>query len=603
MKHRLFWLTAFAALWCIGIVARLYSLQVVRHDTYSSRAERQQQRVVKIDPPRGTIYDARGRVLAVSVEVDSAFAVPREIEEPETVAAALAGPLKRSPAKLAQHLEGDGEFTWLARKLDPPVAEAIRDLSLPGIHFLKEYKRYYPQGTLAASVLGFVGLDNQGLAGLEFQYDSLVAGKRGERTVLRDARRSTVVSPTLPSAAAEPGRDLHLTLDASLQHLAETELEAAVREHRARGGSIVMLDPGSGAVLAMASYPGFDPNRFGDYPTEQRKNLAVAHAFEPGSTFKIVTFASALEANLVDPNDVVDCGLGGITLRSTRIRDHQPFGFLSFREVLAKSSNVGTIKAVQRIPRQDFYDDVLRFGFGRPAGIDLPGESPGILRPVEKWSALAPAYISFGQGIAATALQLANAFSVIANGGVLYRPYIVDAVGSGEELRALRPEPEVVGRPITPSTALQLERMMEAVVSPEGTGEAAQIEGYQVAGKTGTAQTAEPGQGYSAHRRVPNFAGFAPARNPRIVALVVIDTPTAGPVGGGSVAAPVFSRVVGRALAYLGVPPDSESTTWALDLRQAPGIPSPPAGAGARTAARTGDRPACGGEEVAPCSS
>lgn len=593
MKHRLIWLAAFTALWSAGIVARLYILQVDQHDTFSDRAERQHQRVVKIDPPRGTIYDARGRVLAVSVEVDSAFAVPREIDDPAAVAEALSGVLRVPARQLADEIEGDGEFAWLVRKLDPPVADAVRALDLPGIHFLKEYKRYYPQGMLAASVLGFVGLDNQGLAGLEFQYDSLIAGKRGERTVLRDARRGSVFTPTLPSAAAEPGQDLHLTLDASLQHLAEMELERAVKENRARGGSIVLLDPSRGAVLAMASYPGFDPNRYNDFPKEHRRNLAVASAFEPGSTFKVVTFASALDANLIDPNDEVDCGMGGITLHARRIRDHKPFGRLTFREVLAKSSNVGTIKAALRIPRQDFYDDVLAFGFGSATGIDLPGESPGILRPVERWSALAPAYISFGQGIAATALQLVNAFAAIANEGTLLRPYVVDAVGSGGNVRSLHPRPEVVGRPISPSTALQLERMLEGVIAVGGTGKAAAVEGYEVAGKTGTAQTAEPGEGYSANRRVPNFVGFAPARDPRLVGLVVIDSPTAGLVGGGSVAAPVFSRVASRALAYLGVTPSSGSSVWAV---ASPGTPEtmvlPPVA-----------QAPCGGRRGAPCSS
>ncbi|MCB1032770.1 MAG: penicillin-binding protein 2, partial [Acidobacteria bacterium] len=488
MKHRLYWLAGFAVLWCLGIAARLYSLQVVQHETYSTKAERQQQRVIEIDPPRGTIYDARGRVLAVSVEVDSAFAVPRAIEDPVAVAKVLAPILNVSSRKLAEELEGDGEFTWLARKLDPPVATAIREKDLPGIHFLKEYKRYYPQGRLAASVLGFVGVDNQGLDGLEYQYDAVIAGKQGERTVLRDARRGSLSSPSLPSAAAEPGQDLYLTLDASLQHLAEMELERAVKENRARAGSIVLLDPFRGAVLAMASYPGFDPNRFTEFPKEHRKNLAVASAFEPGSTFKVVTFASALDANLIDPNDVVDCGMGGITLLSTRIRDYKPFGRLSFREVLAKSSNVGTIKAVQRIPREEYYEDLRAFGLGTATGVDLPGESSGILRPLESWSALAPAYISFGQGIATTALQLTNAFAVVANGGTLYRPYLVEAVGSGPDIRRLHPEPEALGHPITPSTALQLERMLEGLITPEGTGKAAGIEGYQVAGKTGTAQ-------------------------------------------------------------------------------------------------------------------
>lgn len=558
MKSRLFILCALVAAWSCVVVVRLYSLQVLNHEEYAAKAERQQQRVVRIDPPRGTIYDARGRQLAVSVEVGSLFAVPRDIEDPEAVARVLAPLLATKPAQLVERLQGDGEFAWVARKLDPPVAEAIEALDLKGLHFLREYKRYYPMGELAGAVLGFVGLDNDGLAGVEFAYDSRVAGKRGERTVLRDARRSTSAPPTLPSASALPGEDLYLTLDATIQHIAEGALARAVTEHRANSGSVVVMDPRTGAVRALASFPGFDPNRFAAYSKKQRRNRPVQDAFEPGSTFKVVPFAAALDANLIDPNDVVDCEMGGITLDSTRIRDHKPFGRLTFREVLAYSSNVGTIKAALRLPREQLHQAIVGFGFGRETGIDLPGESPGILRPAERWTPLEPAYLSFGQGLAATPLQMANAFAAIANGGRLLEPYIVEATGRAGVKAPLRDGPRELGRPLSSSTALQLERMLEGVVSsPRGTGKEAAVPGYSVAGKTGTAQTAEPGSGYSPDRRVPSFIGFAPARDPLLVVLVVLDSPRAGLTGGGSVAAPVFSEIMNRTLLYLGVPPES----------------------------------------------
>lgn len=555
MKNRLTWFGSFLLVWVAFVVVRLYILQIENHETYSRKAGQQQQRVVEIDPPRGTIYDARGRELAVSVEVDSAFAVPREIEDPAGVAQALAKILGKDSRKIATLLEGDGEFAWLERKLDPPVAAAIRELDLPGIHFLQEYKRYYPMGDLAASVLGFVGVDNQGLGGLEVQYNSRIAGKPGRRTVLKDARRSTSSPPTLPAADAEPGEDLYLTLDASIQHLAEVELKRAVEDNRARGGSIVLLDPMRGAVLAMATYPTFDPNHFRRFSKAQRRNRAIMDAFEPGSTFKMVTFAAALDRNLIDPNDQVDCEMGGIRFGRTRIRDYKPFGVLTYREVLSKSSNVGTIKASMKIPLEEFYSTIRGFGFGSVSGIDLPGESPGLLRAPEQWTVLEPRYISFGQGIGTTALQVANGFATLANGGTLLEPYVVEAVGRGGEKVPFHGEPRVLGRPIDASTALQLERMLEGVVTTGATGAAAQIAGFIVAGKTGTAQTAEEG-GYSPDRRVPSFAGFAPARRPRVAGLVVIDSPRAGLTGGGSVAAPVFSRVVGRVLSYLGVAPD-----------------------------------------------
>ncbi|MDY7091716.1 MAG: penicillin-binding protein 2 [Acidobacteriota bacterium] len=565
MKSRLIILALLAVLWAGGIAARLHHLQVLEHEDYAQRAERQQQRVVEIHPPRGTIYDARGRELAVSLEVASAFAVPRAIEDPQATAAALAPVLEMEPSELLPSLEGTGEFAWLRRKLDPPMEAAVRALDLPGVHFVREYKRYYPLGETAASVLGFVGVDDQGLAGLEYQYNSEISGKRGERTVLRDARLGALSTPSLPPSNAEPGQDLRLTLDASIQFIAEQELAKAVKHHQARSGSAILLDPTTGAVLAMANYPGFNANHADsvDRSSGAHRNRVIQDVYEPGSTFKMVTAAAALEARVVRPDEVFDCQMGSITLHGIRIGDHKPFGDLTFRQVLAKSSNVGVIKTALRLPREDFYAAIQAFGFGRLTGIDLPGESPGILRPLEQWQALDPAYISFGQGIAVTPLQLARSFAAVANGGFLLQPHVVDAVGEEGDWWRLHATPPVVGKPLTPATARLLTELLEGVVQTGATGHRGAIAGYRVAGKTGTAETAADGGGYSSSRFVPSFVGFAPVERPRLVGLVVIDSPRSGSIGGGLVAAPVFSDIAGRALLYLGVTPDGpEEGPW-----------------------------------------
>ncbi len=323
MKSRLWIFAVLTALWMAAIAGRLFSLQVSRHDEFVRRAERQQQRVIELDPPRGTIYDSRGRELAVSVEVESAFAVPREVGEPKQAAERLARVLGVERGKLERQLAQDREFVWVARKLDPPVADAVKALGIPGIYFLEESKRYYPMRELASSVLGYVGTDNHGLAGLEAAYDKVVAGKPGRRTVLRDAKQGLAIPPDLPSAAPVAGADLHLTLDAALQQIVEDELGAAVDRLRARSGSAVLLDPATGAVLAMASRPTFDPNDFRAADEEARRNRVIQDAYEPGSTFKMVTAAAALELGVVGLDDRFDCEMGGITLAGVRINDWQ----------------------------------------------------------------------------------------------------------------------------------------------------------------------------------------------------------------------------------------------------------------------------------------
>jgi cell division protein FtsI (penicillin-binding protein 3) len=558
VRARLAVVLAAAALWSLAIGLRLFALQVEEHERFRDKAARQQRLVVELEPPRGTIYDARGRELAISLEVDSAWADPRRVDDPAAAARAIVevvGGSAADEAALARRLADEKEFVWVARQLDRAVAERLAAAGVPGVAFLKEYKRYYPMGQVAAHVLGYAGIDQRGLAGLEHSADHLVAGRQGRKTLRRDARRGTAASPLFGGSEAQPGSSLHLTLDAAIQHVAERELARGVIESGARSGTLVLLDPADGAVLAMAAYPTVDLNRFPEAPAESWRNRAVLDAYEPGSTFKMVTAAAALEANRVDPADVFDCQMGSITLAGVRIRDHKPFGRLTLREVMMRSSNVGAIKVGLAAGEERLAAMISAFGFGRPTGIDLPGESGGDVRPVERWWPLTKAYFSFGQGLTVTPLQLTNSFAAVANGGTLYRPRVIAAVESPEG-EVTRVEPRALGHPISAATARQLERMLEAVVA-EGTGRRAGIPGYRVAGKTGTAQKAESGgRGYSRTKFIASFVGFAPARRPAVVGVVVLDEPWPR-YHGGEMAAPIFARAVEPVLLYLGIAPNA----------------------------------------------
>ena len=538
-------------LWFGAVGGRLYWLQVERHDHYAKKAAQQHQRVLDLEPPRGTIYDARGRVLAVSVDVESVFADPQEVKDPATTARRLAAVLHLDARELARRLVSERDFVFVARKLDPPEAEKVRALELPGIHFLRESKRYYPMRELAAQVLGFVGTDHVGLAGLEAHYDRVVAGRAGRRTVLRDAHRNTLLSPRLATVEALPGADLHLTLDATVQYIVEKELAAAVAKFHARGGTAIVMDPSTGAVLGMATLPSFDPNRFAGANPGRWKVGAVTDAYEPGSTFKMVTAAAVLAEGLLTPDDVLDCEMGGITLAGVLIRDHQAYGQLSVRQVLAKSSNVGMIKLALLLGQQRLYQEVRALGFGERTGVDLPGESPGIVRPLRSWSALSKAYVSFGQEVSITSLQLARAMGSVANGGRLLRPHVVAAVAS-EGGREQLDEPFTQGQSMSPRVAAQLEELLAAVVEG-GTGRQAAIAGYPVAGKTGTAQKVVGGR-YSHRYFMSSFVGYAPIGDPRLVGVVALDEPW--PLYyGGQVAAPAFAAIARQVLLYWGVPP------------------------------------------------
>ncbi len=562
---RLVILVAFSGLWMGAISWRLLDLQIRDADTYRERAARQQRSEVVLNPKRGTIYDARGRTMAVSVETRTLYAETAKVADPAALAATIAPLVGRSEERIEALLQMSGHVP-LARKLDRDLADGIDLSAFPGLYFLAESKREYPMGSLMAHVLGFVGTDRS-LAGLELRYDDEVAGEAVRRHVLRDGQQRLVV---VAGSLGEPkaGADLHLTIDATIQHLAERVLRETIEAWKAKAGNVVILAPEDSAVLAMASYPAFDPNQFGDFGPDERRNRAIQDSYEPGSTFKTITAAGAFERQVVHADQIMDCGNGFIRVGKARIRDHKPFPELTFRTAIAKSSNVCAIKAGQLVGGETLQDLITTFGFGAATGIDVGGEHPGIV-PLRVWDIETTAYASFGHGLAVTPLQLANAYAAIANGGTWNQPYIVRALEREGETVDVRPTARS-RRVISKSTAYQVIRLLEEVVV-SGTGRKAAIAGYRVAGKTGTAEKSDSG-GYSETGRVAGFVGVAPARAPRLVCLVMIDEPTVA-TGGGEVAAPAFQRIVSEALFYLGATPSRQPMGWSQPVWLLPAEP------------------------------
>ena len=544
---------AFLVLWAAAVVGRLVQLQIVQGPRYRSRAQRQQERRIEVSGRRGAILDREGRPLAVSIEVPSVYAIPDEVENAPALADNLAPLLHVPREKILERLSQTKGFVWLARKIAPASADEIRARKLAGVHLVAEPKRFYPKGPLAASVLGYVGMDDKGLAGLEYSYEAAVRGKPGEIVSLTDARRSIYGEAEAAGRPAQEGAALTTSLDSGIQFAAERELAATMHELDAKSGSVVLLDPRNGEILAMASAPGFDPNQYGSYSGEERRNRAIADAYEPGSTFKIVTGATALERGLVRLDEVFDTGHGTIRIGKVTIKEdkHHDYGSLTLAGIFEHSSNIGIIHVGLRLGPQRLFEGASAFGIGRPTGVDLPGEATGIFRPLSRWSALSNASISMGQEVALTTLQLARVVAAVANGGLLVQPRLVTAIrrpdGTVERPAAPRPV-----RILSEETARSLREILVGVVE-RGTGTTAAIPGFAVAGKTGTAQKAGPG-GYQRGRYVPNFVGFAPADKPRIVAVVVVEEPK-GKYYAHDVTAPLFARIVTQALDILRVAP------------------------------------------------
>ena len=555
INRRLVAIALFMSVWGMAIGARLYFLQVVESADFRARAQRQQQRVLEISPQRGPIYDRNGKELAVSIDVESLYAVPAEIEDPHRTAAFLSEILDIPTPSLESRLDTERSFIWIERKITAREAARVKALEVKGLYFQKESKRFYPKRELAAHVLGFVRLDDEGGAGIEYRFDDVVGGTPGKVVVMTDARGRSFHRLEQPPTS---GGGLRTTIDQNIQYIVERELVSTARKTNAAGISIIVMDPSNGEVLAMANYPQFNPNEYGAYPPRSWSNRAISHVYEPGSTFKVVTAAAVLEENLSSLDEIIDCQMGSIVLFGHRIRDHKPFGELSVREILQYSSDVGIIKLGLRLGDARFADYIDRIGFGRATEIDLPGEEHGLTKPASEWSRVSVGAISMGQEIGTTALQIVNLMSAVANVGILYRPFVVKSVedGDGKILRETRPSGR---RVMFPETARSLQDALEAVVAA-GTARSAQIPGFTVAGKTGTAQKYHREIGtYSPTKHVASFAGYAPASNPVVSAIVVIDEPE-GADGGGEVAAPVFKAVVEQILRYRSIVPDAPSS-------------------------------------------
>jgi len=571
--------------WVGVIVGRLAWLQVGRHAEFAERAQKQQQRTFEVAPRRGVLYDRNLHELAMTVLVDSIYAVPSEVGDNKASDAQLLAKIVHadpedkftSEAQIEARLDGQRNFAWIARKVDPDTAQRVRELNLKGVYFQKEFKRFYPNGDLLAHVLGYVGTDDNGLGGIENKFDGALHGQPGHVLTAIDARRHVLGSE---QRDPEPGQNLVLTIDSNIQYMAERALDAQMAKVKAAHGTVVVQDPHTGQILALAVSPRFNPNDKRHMDADVLTNLAVSDVYEPGSTFKLIAYSAAIDAAGVEPTDTVDCQGGELTMYGRTLHDDKSDGKLgkvSVQYALEKSSDVGAAKMALKVGPEKFYEYIKGYGFGDRSKIELPSETRGLLQPPRRWGATSILSIAIGQEVAVTPVQLVTMVSTIANGGVYMRPHILleqTAEQKGDarlQAQPFRPAyqmpaqlPDESHRVIKELTAAKMRSMMQGIVT-EGTGKAAQLNGYSSAGKTGTANKIDPAtKTYSHTKLVASFAGFAPVSNPAISVTVVIDTPTAGGEAmhyGGAASAPVFAEVAQEVLEYLGVPRDQPLKT------------------------------------------
>ncbi len=552
-NSRLYLLGAFFLLWCVAICGRLVYLQIFSYGKFVKQAGHQQQRAIPLAAKRGVIYDRAGRELAMSVLVDSAFAVPTEVKDLPTAVSLITRITGDDYNVVLADCRAHRTFCWVARKASDETIERINSLKLQGIHFQKEPKRFYPARDLAAQVLGSVGMEDSGQSGIEHEFDDQLRGHPGKMFISVDARKQWFADvETQP----DPGDNLVLTLDKNIQYIAEKELEQAIHDTHAIAGTVIVENPHTGEILALANRPTFNPNLRKQITPGALTNRAVSYVYEPGSAFKVVTISAALEEKLTNPNEIFDCQMGSIVYNGMRIRDAEPHGLLPVSEVLAHSSNVGAIKIALRLGEDRYYKYIRAFGFGQQTGIELPGETRGITKPPSRWSKVSIAAISIGQEIGISPIQLAGLISTIANDGVYVAPRIVAGTAPPQgAVQTVAFHPGASHRVISSFTAAEMRSMMQKVVL-EGTGRKAMLEGYSSAGKTGTGQKVDPATGaYSKTKYVASFAGFAPVNNPEIVVAVILDS-AVGPHQGGQVSAPVFHRIAQQVLEYMHVPHD-----------------------------------------------
>jgi cell division protein FtsI (penicillin-binding protein 3) len=536
-----------ALIWMAAVLFRLSYLQLVCYAEYFAKAQHQQRRIFEISPRRGAIYDRKGRELAISIPMDSIFGDPTDIKDASLVAGLLSRVLNIPAVEIETKIREAKTPVRLAKKLSPETVQRIGDMNLKGVFFQKENRRVYPQRQSLAHALGYVDTDEKGIGGIEYAFDKQIRGKPGRMMVMADGKRRWY---DRSEAAADPGASVVLTVDETIQFIAEKELARGMQETHSKYGTVVIQNPNTGELLAFANAPTFDPNDAGSYPDEVRMDRGVSAAYEPGSTFKVITMTGALENGVTNPDEMIDCQMGSIVVAGRLIHDWHPFGILSVRDVLANSSDVGSIKVAMRLGAPKFYDVIHSFGIGQLTGIELPGENRGILRPVDNWMASAIGSVAIGQEVSVTPVQIISAISAVANGGMLYKPRIVKEIQGGSPLLVVsHPAPQQV---TDATTAATVRGMMETVVL-SGTGKLAQLNGYTAAGKSGTAQQIDPNTGrYSPNKYIASFVGFAPVNEPAMTILIVFDSPE-GAHHGGEIGGPVFKRIAEQVLAYMDV--------------------------------------------------
>jgi penicillin-binding protein 2 len=543
--------------WMALIGARLVQLQVSQHDDFTSRARNQQLSAIETSPTRGQVLDRQGKELARSIETESFFADPRDISDPNDTAkriAAITGQDREELARrLAVAIDAKKQFVWITRRVNIESAKKLDAMELKGVFSRQEPKRYYPNDSLAAHVLGFVGTDEIGLSGVEQYYNEKIRGESGKVYLEMDRDRRAFESYEVQP---NPGQTVVLTIDQTIQYRTEQALNAAVERAHAKSGTAIVMDPQTGEILALANAPSFDPNQPQKDSAEARVNGALQNIYEPGSTFKVVAYSAAIEKGLVRPEDKIDCQMGQITVAGRLIHDHKPFGVLTIADALAQSSNVGAIKLGLLVGNESMYEYMKRLGFGSRTGIDLAGESAGLLKSLSRWQPSSIGSMAMGQEIGVTPLQMATAYCVLANDGMLVKPHVVRELRAANGTVVFQAKTES-RRALKAETTAALRNMLEGVTL-HGTARKAQLDGYTAAGKTGTAQKVDPKtHTYSATKYIGSFVGFAPVKNPAVVIIVVIDEPQ-GSYHGGDVAAPVFREIAEQILPELSVAPDVE---------------------------------------------
>ena len=564
LKGRLILVSILFALFGAGIVGRLFSLQVMQHDDLVSRSEKQHQRTVEIHYGRGSVFDRNMNELATNIKAESVYATPQEVVDKKRAARVLAKALNLNHKSIYKKLNSKRHFVWLKRQVLPAEIARLRKSSLSGINFISEDKRFFPKRELASGVVGFTGVDNQGLEGIEQRYDSTLKGNVVKAVMEKDARGKLVQFNKQANGQVSGSRSVVLAIDEVIQFFTEHHLKKQVAKHQAESGVAIVMNPNTGELYAIANVPQYNPNNFSAYKRNLRRNHAVSSVYEPGSIFKPIVAAASIDAGVARPQDTFFCENGKFKVGNKTVGEavNHKYGWLTLQNIIIKSSNIGSIKIARQLGKQSYYDYIRKFGFGQKTGIELPGEEGGLLHELSAWDPMSLASISFGQGIGVTPLQMTNAISAIANGGTLMVPRITRAILKDGQIEK-RFEPKAVRRVISIQSSRQVIDILKHVVK-DGTGKNAAVKGYEVAGKTGTAQKYDAKTGrYSKTAYVSSFIGFAPADAAKVAILVMIDNPK-GAHYGGSVAAPVFSNIARETLRYLNVP-SSDQRVYILD--------------------------------------